>query len=152
MLVPIVIETTNRGERAYDIFSRLLKDRIIFIGTPVDDDAGWWRSIREHTHAFFSTHQPLWRLHVPAAAPSLPLRGEPLIEWSGLQRWYALDSDTIFDSAAIEGGHATLFRGGGAADTVFARPAEALLRLHASLRKVFDPAGILNPGRMYADF
>ena len=37
MLVPMVIEQTQRGERAYDIYSRLLKDRIIFIGTPVDD-------------------------------------------------------------------------------------------------------------------
>ena len=37
MLVPMVIETTGRGERAYDIYSRLLKDRIIFIGTPIDD-------------------------------------------------------------------------------------------------------------------
>lgn len=36
-LVPIVVEQTNRGERAYDIFSRLLKDRIIFLGTPIDD-------------------------------------------------------------------------------------------------------------------
>ena len=37
-LIPTVIESTNRGERAYDIYSRLLKDRIIFLGTPVDDD------------------------------------------------------------------------------------------------------------------
>src|SRR3982074_1671737 len=36
-LVPMVVETTNRGERAFDIYSRLLKDRIIFIGTPIDD-------------------------------------------------------------------------------------------------------------------
>lgn len=36
-LVPMVIETSGRGERAYDIYSRLLKDRIIFIGTPIDD-------------------------------------------------------------------------------------------------------------------
>ncbi|HKK20944.1 MAG TPA: ATP-dependent Clp endopeptidase proteolytic subunit ClpP [candidate division Zixibacteria bacterium] len=36
-LVPMVVEQTGRGERAYDIFSRLLKDRIIFIGTPIDD-------------------------------------------------------------------------------------------------------------------
>jgi ATP-dependent Clp protease, protease subunit len=36
-MVPMVIETTNRGERAFDIYSRLLKDRIIFIGTPIDD-------------------------------------------------------------------------------------------------------------------
>lgn len=37
-LVPIVVEQTARGERAYDIFSRLLKDRIIFIGSPIDDN------------------------------------------------------------------------------------------------------------------
>lgn len=36
-LIPYVIEQTNRGERSYDIYSRLLKDRIIFLGTPVDD-------------------------------------------------------------------------------------------------------------------
>ncbi len=38
MLVPIVVEQTNRGERAYDIFSRLLKERIVFIGTAIDDN------------------------------------------------------------------------------------------------------------------
>jgi ATP-dependent Clp protease protease subunit len=36
-LVPTVIETTNRGERAFDIYSRMLKDRVIFINTPIDD-------------------------------------------------------------------------------------------------------------------
>jgi len=38
MLIPMVVEQTNRGERAYDIYSRLLKDNIIFVGTPVDDN------------------------------------------------------------------------------------------------------------------
>ncbi len=37
-LIPMVVEQTSRGERAYDIFSRLLKDRIIFIGSPINDD------------------------------------------------------------------------------------------------------------------
>src|SRR5687767_8826316 len=37
-LIPIVVEQTHRGERAYDIYSRLLKDRLIFVGTPIDDD------------------------------------------------------------------------------------------------------------------
>ena len=36
-LVPIVVEQTNRGERSYDIYSRLLKDRIIFLGDVIDD-------------------------------------------------------------------------------------------------------------------
>ena len=36
-LVPMVVEQTNRGERAYDIYSRLLKDNVVFLGTPIDD-------------------------------------------------------------------------------------------------------------------
>jgi len=37
VLVPMVVEQTSRGERSYDIYSRLLKDRIVFIGTAIDD-------------------------------------------------------------------------------------------------------------------
>ena len=37
-MIPMVVEQTNRGERAYDIYSRLLKDNIIFLGTPIDDN------------------------------------------------------------------------------------------------------------------
>jgi ATP-dependent Clp protease protease subunit len=39
-LVPVVIEQTSRGERSFDIYSRLLKDRIVFLGTPIDDAVG----------------------------------------------------------------------------------------------------------------
>jgi ATP-dependent Clp protease protease subunit len=39
-MVPIVIEQTNRGERSFDIYSRLLKERIVFLGTPIDDAVG----------------------------------------------------------------------------------------------------------------
>ncbi len=38
-LIPIVVESTGRGERSYDIYSRLLRDRIVFVGGPIDDDA-----------------------------------------------------------------------------------------------------------------
>ena len=63
-LVPMVVEQTNRGERAYDIFSRLLKDSIIFIGTPIDDRwptsssrrcCFWKRRIRTRTSCSTST-------------------------------------------------------------------------------------------------
>ena len=37
-LIPVVVESTNRGERSWDIYSRLLKDRIIILGTPINDD------------------------------------------------------------------------------------------------------------------
>ena len=39
-LIPMVIEQTSRGERAFDIYSRLLNERIVFLGTPVDDQIG----------------------------------------------------------------------------------------------------------------
>ena len=38
VLVPMVVEQTSRGERAFDIYSRLLKENIIFLGTPIDDN------------------------------------------------------------------------------------------------------------------
>ena len=39
-LVPVVVEQTSRGERSFDIYSRLLKERIVFLGTPIDDNVG----------------------------------------------------------------------------------------------------------------
>ncbi len=39
-LVPVVVEETARGERSFDIYSRLLKERIVFLGTPIDDAVG----------------------------------------------------------------------------------------------------------------
>ena len=46
-LVPFVIEKTSRGERSYDIYSRLLKERIIFIGQPIDDNLANVRALNE---------------------------------------------------------------------------------------------------------
>ena len=43
-LIPIVVEQTSRGERAYDIYSRLLNERIVFLGTPIDDRSPTWSS------------------------------------------------------------------------------------------------------------
>ena len=74
-LVPMVVEQTNRGERAYDIYSRLLKDNIIFIGTPIDDRSrtsrsrrccSWRRRTRRRTSCSTSTaragrSRPGWR-------------------------------------------------------------------------------------------
>ena len=48
-LIPTVIETTNRGERAYDIYSRLLKDRIIMLGSQIDDNVA--NSIVSHYYS-----------------------------------------------------------------------------------------------------
>ena len=74
------------------------------------------------------------------------------MEWNGLQRWYRCAPDApLFAAAAAAGGHATFFRHRPDAADAFAPLAPPVMRLHRDLKRVFDPAGILNPGRLYAD-
>jgi glycolate oxidase FAD binding subunit len=113
----------------------------------------FWTGIREHADPFFTLSGPLWRLSVKSTTPSLDIPGQQLIEWGGALRWlksYA-DAKSIRDAAARSGGHATLFRGGDRSKGVFHPLPPVLMKLHYNLKQAFDPAGILNPGRMYAD-
>ena len=113
----------------------------------------FWTGIREHTDPFFAGNGPLWRLSVSSTTPPLDLPGQQLIEWGGALRWLksAADAKTIQDAAARSGGHATLFRGGDKPGGVFQPLPPALMKLHRNLKQAFDPAGIFNPGRLYAD-
>jgi len=113
----------------------------------------FWTEIREHTDPFFAAGGPLWRLSVKPTTPPLGLPGAQLIEWSGALRWLRSDADakTIHDTATRAGGHATLFRGGDRKHGVFQPLAPELMQLHRNLKRAFDPAGILNPGRLYSD-
>ena len=121
-------------------------------GKLVTESSDFWSGLREQSHAFFSGEAPLWRCTVPPLAPRLSLPGTPLIEWNGLQRWYRCPTGvTAFEPAAAVGGHATLFRHPMEGGEVFTPLPGALLRLHRALKHEFDPAGILNPGRMYAE-
>jgi glycolate oxidase FAD binding subunit len=121
-------------------------------GEGMSEAAGFWASLREQTHPFFAGGLPLWRCTVPPLAPRLSLEGTPLIEWNGLQRWYRCPPGVAaFEAAAAVGGHATLFRHAADGGEVFPPLPAALLRLHGALKREFDPAGILNPGRMYTD-
>jgi glycolate oxidase FAD binding subunit len=121
-------------------------------GEAVSDDATFWESIREQTHAFFSEASDLWRLSVPVTTPPLGL-GATLIEWGGAQRWVwsGGDGGELRDAALKARGHATLFRARGARNQVFTPLKAALARIHRNLKQEFDPHGIFNPGRMYAD-
>ncbi|MSQ55090.1 MAG: glycolate oxidase subunit GlcE [Betaproteobacteria bacterium] len=114
----------------------------------------FWHGIREHADAFFAGDGPLWRLSLPSRAPAIDLPGEQLIEWGGALRWFRTGAsiDTVREAARRAGGHAALFRGGDRSHGVFAPLSPALARLHRELKAAFDPAGILNPGRMYAEF
>ena len=121
-------------------------------GEVVTNGPQLWLSLREQTHPFFAGDRPLWRCIVPPLVPPLTLDGPPLIEWNGQQRWYrGTPGASAFDAAAAVGGHATLFRHGTGDQARFARLSDPVLRVHRALKREFDPAGILNPGRMYAD-
>jgi glycolate oxidase FAD binding subunit len=113
----------------------------------------FWEGIREQTDPFFSGPDPLWRLSVPPAAPPLELPGAQLIEWNGALRWARTSAPATAVRAVTDraGGHATLFRGPDRSAGVFSALSPALARLHRELKAVFDPAGILNRGRLYAE-
>jgi glycolate oxidase FAD binding subunit len=121
--------------------------------TGAADGAAFWAGIREQAQPFFRRQLPLWRISLPATAPPLALPGEQLIEWGGALRWLASGADAAQTRAraAALGGHATLFRGNPGSAGAFTPLPPALARIQARLKSEFDPMGIFNPGRMYAD-
>ena len=132
-------------------------------GTPLpgnDRGGAFWRSIREQTQPFFlaaaAPGQRLWRLSVKPTAPYTDLDGEQLIEWGGALRWLhpneRTDPARVREWAKRHGGHATLFRADDKEAGVFQALGNTLHELHRRLKSAFDPAGVLNPGRMYPDF
>jgi len=113
----------------------------------------FWAGIREQTDPFFAGDEPLWRLSVPSATPPLALEGRELIEWGGALRWLKTNAEprAIRELVARSGGHATLFRGGDKSVGVFQPLAPAIAAIHQRLKAEFDPHGIFNRGRMYAE-
>lgn len=123
-------------------------------GEPLADAEAFWRDkVKEQGHAFFAGDAPLWRLSLPPAASALDLPGKTFIDWGGAQRWLRSDAEAavIRAAAARAGGHASLFRGGDREGEVFHPLPAAMLALHRRLKKAFDPQGMFNPGRLYAE-
>jgi FAD/FMN-containing dehydrogenase len=131
-------------------------------GTPVAAEAAraWWQGVRDHAQEFFSPGaselaggECLWRLSLPAAAAPVKLPGRQFIEWHGAQRWWrtAAAARDVREAAARSGGHAALIRSAGTAEAAFSPVSEVLMRIHRELKRAFDPAGIFNPGRLYAE-
>lgn len=121
-------------------------------GQEVADGADFWRAIREQTHAFFSC-RALWRIAVPSITPPLELAGAQFVEWGGGLRWLSSSAAAAEIRAAARraGGHATLFRATDKSAGAFTPPEPVVMRLHRALKRAFDPAGILNPGRLYPE-
>ncbi|HET7261995.1 MAG TPA: glycolate oxidase subunit GlcE [Casimicrobiaceae bacterium] len=130
------------------------------IGGVEADDAPPWQTLRDQTHPFFAPSAagtaPLWRLSVRSTAPGDDFGGDMLVEWGGALRWLApraaVEGARLRGWAAAQGGHATLYRAQNKAEGVFQPLAPAILGLHERLKRVFDPHGILNRGRLHPAF
>ena len=119
-------------------------------GTEAHDGGTYWEGLREHRLTFFEGTAPLWRLSVAQTAEPLRHEHPQLIEWGGGLRWVKgpLTLAQAREAAEKGKGHATLFRGGDRAGGVFHPLAPAIAKIHRRLKDAFDPAGVLNPGRM----
>lgn len=115
------------------------------------DATQYWLQLRDQRLAFFAGDAPLWRLSVPQTTEPFLVEHGQLVEWGGGVRWIRGNPDPLAlrSSAERAGGHATLFRGGDKSIGVFHPLKPALAKIHRRLKQAFDPAGILNPGRMY---
>lgn len=111
----------------------------------------FWDTVRDQAHPALAGDGPLWRLSLPQTAPIPPIGDVVAWDWAGAQVWLRSDAapQAIWRAAAAAGGHATLFRGAKAGEEVFQPLSPALLGLHQRLKRALDPAGVLNPGRMY---
>ena len=129
------------------------------------NSAALWREIRD-VRAFADDEGPLWRLSLPpasgaeaAAQVAAAAEARALFDWGGGLVWLAVDGAEDAGEAAVRaaakaaGGHATLVRAEApmrAARAVFQPQTTGLAALSARIKRAFDPAGVLNPGRMYA--
>lgn len=114
----------------------------------------FWQRLRDHELAFFQEQRQLLRVSAPPAAELGALDMPQLVDWGGAQRWLVGDADgeALREIVARHGGHVTRFRHGDRRSAVFQPLAAPLHALHLGLKRAFDPAGILNPGRLYRDW
>jgi glycolate oxidase FAD binding subunit len=123
-----------------------------------------WDACRDQRLPWFAgraRRSGLWRLSVPQTAPVLPLPsgvGAPLVEWHGGQRWVQAGPEhagALREAASRAGGHATLFIAGDDPSALGIdrfEPLKAPLdRIHRRLKAEFDPSGLFNRGRLYAE-
>ncbi len=123
-------------------------------GEEVVNATEFWRNVRDHRDVFFGGARPIWRISLQPTAAEFNLTGPQLVEWNGALRWLKSDDDAIAvrEAARKADGHATLFRRGQSEIGAFQPLPEAMMQLHKRVKQAMDPAGILNPGRIYREF
>lgn len=122
-------------------------------GMEVGDARSFWSDLNEQRLSFFKLEQNLWRLSLASDIAPLSLDGEWIYEWGGALRWLKTDADAmaIMSTAAEFSGQATLFKTNSSRNEIFQALSPGMKTIHRNLKNAFDPKGILNPGKMYAD-
>ena len=109
----------------------------------------FWSDLKEHCLDFFSHDSPLWRISLKPQNDVIHFPGKTLIDWGGAQYWVKSDAgfEALSELVRPYGGYVTGFDGRdqGARSDV---PQDAVMKLNRRLKAAFDPAGILNPGRL----
>lgn len=111
----------------------------------------FWPALKEQTHPFFQSEQPLWRLSLPRATPWLEYADKQLIDWGGGLRWFKSHEkpERLFRQAQELGGHARLFRGAKTGQLRMQPLDTVMFTLQQKIKHSFDPHAIFNPGVMY---
>ena len=113
-----------------------------------------WQNIREQKHAWFNADKPgnLWRLAVPSTSDVLSEFDSVFVEWGGALRWVYSSAPEAEIRAIVSkvGGNANVFRANGAVESHFHPLSAPMLRIQQRIKTAFDPAGILNAGRLYS--
>ncbi len=134
-------------------YADTLQQARLALGGELLHGADFWLALREQSLAFFSDEpeRSLWRIALPLQQAGLNLPGKSLFEAGGQLQWLLTDASAtqVQQAAQQAGGYACLYRGGDKTVGVFAKPSPAIWQIQQNLRRVFDPAGIFNRGRLY---
>lgn len=124
------------------------------MGLQQEGNTDFWTQLRHQKLDFFQSQNSLWRISVPPLARGLDVTGECLIDWGGALYWLKTNTaaDELRQAAQSVGGHATLYHAGNLDAPRFHPLSNGVLRLHQRIKSAFDPAGILNPGKMYSEY
>ncbi len=147
----------SAGNQEIAGLEKKLSEHYSFIEWFESDDHAYWENLREHKLPFFDQTETLWRLSLPADVDLSALAGDSadvLTEWGGCLHWLKTTKSApdVFNHAANNNGQATLFRYPEITppDSIFQPLAPPLAQWHNKLKTAFDPLGIFNPGKMYA--
>mgnify|MGYP003650379044 FL=1 len=111
-----------------------------------------WSALKQQQQAFFTSEEALTRVSLPPACADILRDENQLIEWGGAQRWLLgeVDLTALRERVQTEAGTVCAYRNHDAVVARFQPLGAAMLTLQRKLKSSFDPAGVFNPGRLYA--